>query len=210
MAKFNRFSRLPPKEFEELMIYFCQALSSLKNTKEAAKFLADLLSAPEAEMLAKRLKIAKRLAEGKKYDEIRRELKVGFSTIARVNIWLNLSGEGFRMVIERTPEIKEKKIDPQEMYNLYSRRNVLQRAHWPIYIIEELIEESDKKQRQKIFAILQSMEDKSELFKDINKQLYEQFGESRKLDREEGSRNTTKNVKSRKNRPRNSKRYPKL
>lgn len=182
MAKFNRFSRLPTEEYQELMIYFCQALSSLKNTKEAAKFLTDLLSAQEAEMLAKRLKIAKRLAEGKKYDEIRQELKVGFSTIARVNTWLNLSGEGFRMVIQRTPEIKEKHIDPQDMYNFYSRRNVLQRTNWPIYVIEELIEESDKKQREKIFSILQSMEGKQKLFKDINKQLYEQFGRGGKID----------------------------
>ena len=183
MAKFNRSSRLPPDEYQDLMIYFCQALSSLKNTKEAAKFLTDLLSAQEAEMLAKRLKIAVLLAQGKKYDEIRKELKVGFSTIARVNVWLNLSGEGFRMVIGRTPEIEKKKIDPQEMYNFYSRRNVLRRAHWPIYVIEELIEESDQKQREKIFTILQSMEGKSKLFKDINKQLYEQFGKGGGIDK---------------------------
>ncbi len=196
---------MPPKEFEELMIYFCQALSSLKNTKETAKFLTDLLSAQEAEMLAKRLKIAKRLAEGKKYDEIRQELKVGFSTIARVNTWLNLSGEGFRMVIERTPEIEKKKIDPQEMYNLYSRRNVLRRAHWPIYIIEELIEESDKKQREKIFTILQSMEDKSKLFKDINKQLYEQFGKGKKIDKGQLNGEDAEKVRVKKNEQENVK-----
>ena len=183
MAKFNRFSRLPTEEYQELMIYFCQALSSLKNTREVAKFLTDLLSAQEAEMLAKRLKIAVLLAQGKKYDEIRQELKVGFSTIARVNVWLNLSGEGFRMVIQRTPEIKKKRVDPQDSYNFYSRRNVLRRTHWPIYVIEELIEESDQKQRDKIFSILQSMDAKSKLFKDINKQLYEQYGESFKQGR---------------------------
>ena len=199
MAKFNRSSRLPTKEYQELMIYFCQALSSLKNTKEAAKFLTDLLSAQEAEMLAKRLKIAKRLAEGKKYDEIRKELKTGLATIARVNVWLNLSGEGFRMVIQRTPEVKEKRIDPQDMYNFYSRRNVLRRYNWPIYAIEELIEESDKKQREKIFSILQSMETKSKLFKDINKQLYEQFGKSAKTDKGAGSGNNTKKVNVKKN-----------
>ncbi len=199
MAKFNRSSRLPTKEYQELMIYFCQALSSLKNTKEAAKFLTDLLSAQEAEMLAKRLKIAKRLAEGKKYDEIRKELKTGLATIARVNVWLNLSGEGFRMVIQRTPEAKEKRIDPQDMYNFYSRRNVLRRYNWPIYAIEELIEESDKKQREKIFSILQSMETKSKLFKDINKQLYEQFGKGGKIDKDEKSGDNTKKVQVKKN-----------
>jgi len=183
MAKFNRSSRLPPDEYQDLMIYFCQALSSLKNTKEAAKFLTDLLSAQEAEMLAKRLKIAVLLAQGKKYDEIRKELKVGFSTIARVNVWLNLSGEGFRMVIQRTPEIKKKRVGPQDSYNFYSRQNVLRRTNWPIHVIEELIEESDKKQREKIFTILQSMEGKSKLFKDINKQLYEQFGKGGGIDK---------------------------
>ena len=176
MAKFTNPPKLSEKERQNLLIYFCHALSSLKNTREAARFLTDLISPQEAEMLAKRLKIAALLVEGKKYDEIRRELKVSHATIARVNVWLNLSGEGFRTVIKRTAPVEEKREDPQDLYSLFSFKNISRRYHWPIAVLEEIMEESDQKHRQKILTILDGMETKSRLLKDINKDLYEIYG----------------------------------
>lgn len=161
------------------MVYFCHALSSLKNAKEAARFLTDLISPQEAEMLAKRLKIAALLVNGKKYDEIRRELKVSHATIARVNVWLNLSGDGFRTVIKRTEPVEDRRKDPQELYGLFSWGNISRRYHWPLAILEEIMEESNQKHRQKILAILDGMETKSRLLKDINKDLYEIYGGKR-------------------------------
>lgn len=173
MAKFSNALKLPPNERQELMIYFCQALSSLKNAPEAAKFLTDLISPQEAEMLAKRLKIAQLLVQGNKYEEIRTALKVSHATIARINVWLNLSGEGFRTVIDRTREIKKKEVDPQDKYDYLSWRNIKRRYHWPLELLEEILEESDEKHRQKILASLKGMGPKSKLFKDINKEIYD-------------------------------------
>ena len=78
---------------------FCQAILSLKNEEEAAKFLTDVLYPQEIEMLSKRLQIAEYLLQGKEYDHIREILRVGNSTIARVATWLGMSGEGFKIVI---------------------------------------------------------------------------------------------------------------
>lgn len=101
MAKFPRISKLSKKEQEELILEFCEAFVAIKNTREAASFVKDLLGRQEIEMLAKRLKIAKLLLEGKKYGEIGDELRVSFGTIARVNLWLKTSGEGYRIFFGR-------------------------------------------------------------------------------------------------------------
>ncbi len=173
MVKYINPSRLAERERHNLMIYLCRALSSLKNSEEAARFLTDLISPQEAEMLAKRLKIAALLTDGKKYGEIQRELKVSHATIARVNVWLNLSGEGFRTVIKRTEPVEDKREDPQKLYGIFSWKNVSRRYHWPNAVLEEILEQSDQKHRQKILAVLDGMETKSRLLKDINKDLYE-------------------------------------
>lgn len=184
MAKFVNPPRLSEKERQNLMIYLCHALSSLKNPEEAAQFLTDLISPQETEMLAKRLKIAALLVEGKKYDEIRTELKVSHATIARVNVWLNLSGEGFRTVIRRTEPIEDKREDPQKLYGTFSWKNISRRYHWPNTILEEILEQSDKKHRRKILAVLDGMETKSRLLKDINKDLYEIYSKEKRPVRE--------------------------
>lgn len=175
MAKFSNPSKLPKRKRQNLMLYFCRALTSLKKPEEAARFLTDLLSPQEAEMLAKRLKIAQLLTEEKTYEEIRSKLRTSFATIARVHTWLTLSGEGFRLAINRTIEPQEKATDPQEMYDPFSWHNVKRKYHWPQYLIEQLMEQSDQKQREKITSILARMEVKDKLFKDINKDIYELY-----------------------------------
>ena len=180
MAKYTNPPRLSEKERQNLMIYLCRALSSLKNSEEAARFLTDLISPQEAEMLAKRLKIAALLTDGKKYAEIQRELKVSQATIARVNVWLNLSGEGFRTVIKRTEPVEDKREDPQELYGTFSWRNIGRRYHWPNAVLEEILKQSDQKHRQKILAVLDGMETKSRLLKDINKDLYEIYSKKKR------------------------------
>ena len=46
----------------------CCAVSEMKTAKEAAEFLRDIISYPEAEMIAKRFKIAEMLDEGRESD----------------------------------------------------------------------------------------------------------------------------------------------
>ena len=159
MAKFSKSSRLPDKKRQELVLSFCQAIQSLKTDEEVAKFVTDLLSPQEMEMLAKRLHIAELLLKNEKYEIIRKQLRVGYSTIARVATWLGLSGEGFKIAVSRkkSPPSKpslEEMYDPLSQYNFKRRYS---QYYWPQLLIEKIMTESDQKHRQKITTILQSM-----------------------------------------------------
>lgn len=185
MAKFSRIPKLSKKERQRLLFFFCEALSSIKNKEEAAQFLADLLSPQELEMLAKRLEIAKLLIKGDTYSAIRDKLKASFNTIARVNAWLSLSGSGFKLVLKRVKEPKEKTIDEimDEKYDPYSWYNIKRRYSMyflPELIIDELIKRSTEREKKKLVSILDSMETKPELFKEVNERFKNQFDNIKK------------------------------
>ena len=104
MAKFSYKSKLTKEEQEEFLMDLCDAISSVKNSREAAQFLKDLLSPQEAEMLAKRVKVAELLLAGWSYKRIIEYLKVSEGTVARISEWLKLTGNGYRMIIARLKE----------------------------------------------------------------------------------------------------------
>lgn len=82
---------------------------------------------------AKRLQIAGYLVKGDGYLLIRNELKVGFSTIARINTWLNLSGKGIKIILSRKKE-SPKPISDEKKYDPFSWHNVKRRYSlyfWP-------------------------------------------------------------------------------
>lgn len=178
MAKFPRIPKLSKKERQELMIKLCEALVTLKKSEEAAKFLTDLLSPQEMEMIAKRLEIAKALLDGFTYEQIREAAKTSYATIAKVNTWLNLSGDGFKLVVERTGK-GTSRTSLDEMYDPFSWYNIKRRYStyfWPELLVEELIRHSNKKEKEKIITILQSIENKFPVLgKKTNRRIYEQF-----------------------------------
>jgi TrpR-related protein YerC/YecD len=176
------FTKLTKREKQELIVEFCQTLSLIKNSEEAAKFITDLLTPRETTMLSKRLKIAELLIKGKDYQTIRGRLKVGYSTIARVNTWLSLAGEGFKTILSRKRPPKEGR-DPQDIYDSLSRYNFKRRYalyFWPQFIIEAIAEGKTKKERQKILSSLANFRKKSRVYnKQLNKKLYELFKNSK-------------------------------
>src|SRR3990167_1666437 len=102
MAKFPRNPKLTKSQTQELIVDLCEAIALTGSSNEAAELLTDLLGKQELEMIAKRLRIAELLLEERTYEEIREALKTSGSTIARVQVWLQQSGEGYRKIIERT------------------------------------------------------------------------------------------------------------
>src|SRR3989339_971399 len=178
MAKFSRESKLSSTKRQELVLAFCQAIQSLKSDEEVAKFLTDLLSPQEVEMLAKRLQIAEQLLANKKYEDIRASIKVSYGTIARVATWLGMSGEGFKIVISRKKSQK-KEVSLEEKYDPYSSYNFKRRYsqyYWPQLLLEKILQASDAKHKQKITTILQSMVVKRETFTpEFNKQVFASF-----------------------------------
>lgn len=175
MAKFSYKSKLTNNEQGELLMDLCDAISSLSDSKEAAQFLKDLLSPQEAEMLAKRIKIAELLLKDWKYKEIREILKVGEGTVARVSEWLKFTGDGYRLVIERLKEKRKERLKPESKVGLKADIKKLERrypvAFWPETLIEGLIKNSKIKNKNKILKSLDEMHLKPSLYKRVERQL---------------------------------------
>ena len=175
MAKFSYQSKLSKKEQAELLMDLCDAISSLNDSKEAAQFLKDLLSPQEAEMLAKRIKIAELLLKGWKYKEIGDCLRVGEGTVARISEWLKFTGDGYRLIIKRLKEKRKKRPQPEPKVGLSSEiRNFKKRyssMFWPELLIEELIKNARIKNKKKILGILEELRLKPRLYKKIEEEL---------------------------------------
>lgn len=171
-------SKLSSQERKELFLDLCSAIAILKTPKEVADALTDLLSAKEVETIGKRLQIAAYLVEGKDYQTIRSILKVGFSTIARVNTWLNLSGEGFKLMLSRKRK-PDKKPDIEDRFDPYSWHNIKRRYSmyfWPELLFEEFMKRADRKEKEKMQKIFEKIDLKKRRFSgEENKRLYEMF-----------------------------------
>ncbi|MBI2621251.1 MAG: hypothetical protein HYW63_01220 [Candidatus Levybacteria bacterium] len=189
MAKFSRFSKLSPAEQEALLVGFCKALVELKTAEEAAHFLKDLLSRQEAEMLAKRIEIARLLIKGLKYEDIQKLLKVSHGTVARVSQWLATSGQGYRLVVSRVKvEKTEKQSFVEELDKPISWKQIKRRYptyFWPEIILEEFVKNAKKQQKERMRRILEQFDEKSEVFERLKPLLATEYKSKKKF-------NTTK------------------
>lgn len=165
----KRYSRLPKETQHDLLSGFCDALCSIKTTDEAMKFLTDLLTASETLMLAKRIRIAQLLIDEKSYNSIEENLNVSQSTIAKVAAWLTEAGEGFRLITERMPKRGREKIKTEE--NAYSEWRSLKRRYpvmfWPQLLVEEIVQNANRKQKQKIQNAIKKLDHKSKVYMDV-------------------------------------------
>lgn len=85
------------KTTEELFDVIC----TLKNKREAKRFLRDLLTEQEIIELGKRWQAARMLSKGKPYSAIERETGLSSTTVARVSKWLNQGMGGYKLMIQR-------------------------------------------------------------------------------------------------------------
>jgi TrpR-related protein YerC/YecD len=166
----NKAITIPQKDRELLAMDLVRALVACKNTQDAAFFLQDLLTRKEMEMLSKRLGIAKSLVEGKTYDEIESKLKVSHATIAKVAVWLEEKGEGFRSVISTLS--KDNAVNNDDQYfnwNKFKRKHAL--YFWPELLLEEIVKSANNRQRRRIKNVLDRLDEKSEIHKRIEEYL---------------------------------------
>lgn len=130
------------------------ALSSLKNQEEVTNLVADLLTKSEVEMLATRLRVAKRLLENKTLNQVVGELNTGKNTVAKVAHWLESRGEGFRKVVARLPREKEIRRSDEPLYSDLKRRYP---SYFALYdILNSLFEEQnpDTRPAERVLADL--------------------------------------------------------
>lgn len=103
----KRLEKLSKEDQLDLVFDLINAISLVRLPVETAALLQDLLTASEIKNLGKRLRIAKLLLSGKKQEEIIESLHCSFGTIAKINLWLNQGGEGFKKVIAKLPKRRE-------------------------------------------------------------------------------------------------------
>lgn len=171
MPKFSLKSKLPQGQREELLFDFFRSLSCVKNSTEAARIFSDLLSPPELDMLAKRLAIARLLIAGVHYQKIMKELKVSNSTIARVNFWLQESGEGFRLVFDRIKPRRQFR-DGQtngERGGLELLKRKYPLYFWPQLVLEEILKSANRKELANLRMVINKSRAKTQLLRRIDR-----------------------------------------
>lgn len=166
----KKYSTISNKEKADLLQEFCEAISVLNDPEEIMNFITDLLTKQETVMVAKRIKIAKMLINGKDYQEIQNLLKTSPTTISKINQWLLESGEGFRIITQRTKRKESKKIKSK-----YSELKKLKKQYpimfWPELLIKDIIKTMNQKQKEKVRRSIKNLDRKSQIYKQIDKVL---------------------------------------
>ena len=78
-----------------------QAVLTLEDTDEVARFFRDLLTFNELIELGQRWAIVRKLEEGVPYRTIADEIGVSTTTITRVNQWRQHGMDGYRLALDR-------------------------------------------------------------------------------------------------------------
>lgn len=107
--------RIHPKtiSFEEkkkLLNELWSMVALLENRDQVENFFKDLLSESEAIMLARRIRIARFLLDGRRYDDIKRNMNAGDGTIASVHQWLHGGNGGYKNVIPKLEKELERRM----------------------------------------------------------------------------------------------------
>ncbi len=89
--------RLRTPEVEELL----RAFVSIGDAEEAYAFLQDVCTIKEIQDMAQRLHVARLLAAGEHYNDIRAVTGASATTISRVSKALNYGADGYRTIIDR-------------------------------------------------------------------------------------------------------------
>jgi TrpR-related protein YerC/YecD len=105
----KKFYDLKPEDRKRMLSEFCDMMVGIKNKKDVEKFLRDLLTPSEIIMIITRIEIAKMLLIGFPYENIRKKLKVGYSTIGTVNRWLFSGFGGYMNELKKAKTRKERR-----------------------------------------------------------------------------------------------------
>jgi len=167
MGKFSVINKLPREEQDKLFLKFIDALTSLKSKKEMAEFLKDLLSEQEVIMFARRLQIAELLQEGLTYDDIREEMKVGHTTVAKVQTWLKLYGDGYRTVIKRIDKNKDNVGNTGLSWRLVKKNYPL--YFWPELLLKEIVRSASGRQKKQLLGVVEELRGKTKIARDLQR-----------------------------------------
>ncbi len=168
MGKFTNIHKLSKTEQDELFIGFVESLSRIRSSVEAANFVKDLLSESEVLMLARRLQVADLLLQGLTYEQIRKVIKVSFATIAKVQTWLRLYGEGYRTILARA----KKQINKEENHASFSWPQVKKKYpmyFWPQLLLEEIVKNANYREKKKLLRVAEELRGKTKIARQLKR-----------------------------------------
>lgn len=169
MGKYSNHKKMDKGMQGEAFVRFAKAMASIRNPVEAAQFIKDLLSEQEAVMLGRRLQVAEMLNEGNTYENIRKSLKVSPPTIARVQQWLEVSGEGFRTVLGRTKPKAEKSAPEPLSWDRLKHKYPM--YFWPQLLMENIVKSASKREKSKLLNVMTEMKEKTKMNRQLSKQI---------------------------------------
>lgn len=150
----------------ELLADFILAVQLIRDPQEVLLFIQDMFTKAEVLSFAKRLRIAKSLLENKTFREIETDIHVSHATIAKLAVWLKDRGEGLRRVVSKLPKVKKREwSEVNDQWKRLMERNP--RYFWPELFIEKLGEISEAKEKEKLKNLLDSLQEKREIHKEI-------------------------------------------
>ena len=167
MGKYTASKFLTKEQLSELFIDFAKALASIRNPVEAANFIKDLLSEGEVTMLARRLQIARLLEAGLTYEQIQELMKASNTTIAKVHTWMDLYGEGYRVVLNRTKEKDQKQTASPDSWAKLKRKYPM--YFWPELLLKEIVKSANRREKERLFKAVKNLKEKTKLSKDLIK-----------------------------------------
>ena len=85
------------KEMDELF----DTILKLESIDECRNFFEDICTVKELQDISQRLQVAKKLNDGKNYQEITKETGASTATISRVNRCLSYGSGGYKSVLEK-------------------------------------------------------------------------------------------------------------
>jgi TrpR-related protein YerC/YecD len=103
-----KYHNLTSEQKKKYLGEFYSMVALLGSRNEVKNFFKDLLTLSEVVMISRRIQIAKMLLEEHSYEKIKKELKVGGTTISQVEKWLHGGFGGYKKAI-RTYKNKYKK-----------------------------------------------------------------------------------------------------
>ena len=174
--KVKGLNKLSKPMQEELFFDLITAFSLIKSAEDSALFIQDLLTDFEVKILSKRLRIAKLLMKGEKYEDIMIGLHTSRATIAKVGSWLAERGEGFKRVVGKLPELEKVKSWEDKSYweQMASR---YPRYFWPLLSDGEGKKARVQKQREHLGKVLEGLGKKESIRRKIQERADEYYKE---------------------------------
>ena len=89
------------KDYKPILKELYSAILKLETEEECENFLSDLCTMKELLSMSQRLKAAKMLLEGKKYNQVIEETDISSATLARVSKCVQYGQGGYENVIKK-------------------------------------------------------------------------------------------------------------